>query len=198
MVAAGREMAWLKIPAYRSSEDNLRLGFIPLPCQHCDSAPCEAVCPVFAAVHNEDGLNAQVYNRCIGTRYCSNNCPYKVRRFNWSDNAKRKPLEQQLNPDVSSRQRGVMEKCTFCIQRIKEGEHRARRERRKLRDGEIEPACVQTCPTRALLFGDLLNAQSRVSQVFRHEPRRYQLLSELRTKPAVVYLKRLQLTRERI
>jgi molybdopterin-containing oxidoreductase family iron-sulfur binding subunit len=190
-VAEGLEMAWLKIAAYRSPANPLRIGFQPLPCQHCDSAPCEPVCPVFAAVHNEEGLNAQVYNRCIGTRYCSNNCPYKVRRFNWSDSHWRAPLHLQLNPEVSVRSRGVMEKCTFCIQRIREAQQNARLQDRALRDGEVQPACVQSCPTRALVFGDLLDDRAEVTRLFRNDPRRYQLMRELRTKPAVVYLRRI-------
>ncbi|MGE5295740.1 MAG: molybdopterin dinucleotide binding domain-containing protein, partial [Solirubrobacterales bacterium] len=147
----GREMAWLKVVPYRHPNEPLRTGFLPLPCQHCDAAPCEPVCPVFAAVHNEEGLNAQIYNRCIGTRYCSNNCPYKVRRFGWFDPKWRPPLNLQLNPDVNVRCRGVMEKCTFCIQRILNAEHRAKAEGRALRDGEIQPACV---PKRGCHFLD--------------------------------------------
>ena len=171
----------------------LRMGFLPMPCQHCDAAPCEPVCPVFAAVHNEEGLNAQIYNRCIGTRYCSNNCPYKVRRFNWFESASGgKPLNLQLNPEVTVRCRGVMEKCTFCIQRIQDAEHRANVEGRPLRDGEVQPACVQSCPTRAFVFGDLMEPDSQVSKLLRADPRRYQVLKELNTKPAVIYLKRNQ------
>jgi len=185
-----RELAWLKVVPYRHPRDKGRLAFLPLPCQQCDAAPCEPVCPVFASVHNEEGLNAQVYNRCIGTRYCSNNCPYKVRRFNWSNLEWPYPLNLQLNPDVSVRCRGVMEKCTFCIQRIRRVEHIAAREDRPIRDGEIIPACAQTCPTRAIMFGDLLDETSLVSTLFRADPRRYQVLKELNTKPAIVYLQR--------
>jgi Fe-S-cluster-containing dehydrogenase component len=188
----GRHMAWLRVVPMRDEEAPLRRGWLPLLCQHCDAAPCEPVCPVFAAVHNEEGLNAQVYNRCIGTRYCSNNCPYKVRRFNWFDYEWPGPLERQLNPEVSVRSRGVMEKCTFCVQRIREAQYRASREKRRIRDGEIQPACVQTCPTRVFAFGDLLDPGSTVSRLIRFDPRRYQLLKELRTKPAVVYLKRIR------
>jgi len=184
-------MAWLRVTPYRHPRESQRVGFLPLPCQHCDAAPCEPVCPVFAAVHNEEGLNAQIYNRCIGTRYCSNNCPYKVRRFGWFDPQWREPLDMQLNPDVTVRCRGVMEKCTFCIQRIKYAEHRAKAEGRALRDGEVQPACVQSCPTRTYVFGDLMQPDSEVSKLFSH-PRRYQLLRDLNTKPAVIYLKRIQ------
>jgi molybdopterin-containing oxidoreductase family iron-sulfur binding subunit len=187
----GREMAWLKVPPYRHPDEPLRVGFLPLPCQHCDTAPCEPVCPVFAAVHNEQGLNAQIYNRCIGTRYCSNNCPYKVRRFGWFDPQWRKPLDLQLNPDVTVRCRGVMEKCTFCVQRIHYHERLARIEGRPLREGEIQPACVQSCPTRTFVFGDLMRPDSEVHKLFGH-PRRYQVLRELNTKPAVIYLKRIK------
>ena len=188
----GREMAWLRVVPYRDPGDPRRLGFLPVMCQHCDAAPCEPVCPVFASVHNDEGLNAQVYNRCIGTRYCSHNCPYKVRRFNWKDVPWEKPLDLQLNPDVTVRCRGVMEKCTFCIQRIREGEHRAAREDRPVRDGEIQPACVQTCPARALVFGDLLDPDSRIAAITRRDPRRYHVLEELNTKPAVAYLRRVK------
>ncbi len=186
-----REMSWLRVPPYRHSQEPLRVGFLPLPCQHCDAAPCEPVCPVFAAVHNDQGLNAQIYNRCIGTRYCSNNCPYKVRRFNWFDPVWREPLHLQLNPDVMARCRGVMEKCTFCIQRIHYHERQAKVEGRPLREGEIQPACVQSCPTKTFVFGDLMQEGSAVSRFFEH-PRRYQLLQELNTKPAVIYLKRIK------
>ncbi|MGD1002201.1 MAG: molybdopterin-dependent oxidoreductase [Candidatus Brocadiia bacterium] len=190
-VRRGRQMAWLRIIPYRDDENPRRLGFLPLLCQQCDAAPCEPVCPVYASVHNEEGLNSQVYNRCIGTRYCSNNCPYKVRRFNWLNWKWEKPLEWQLNPDVSVRSRGVMEKCTFCIQRIREVELQAKREGRKVRDGEIRPACAQSCPTRAFVFGDLLDRKSEVSRLTRGDPRRYHVLEELNTKPAVTYLKRI-------
>jgi molybdopterin-containing oxidoreductase family iron-sulfur binding subunit len=186
------EMAWLRIIPYRSESDSKRLGFLPMLCQHCDMAPCESVCPVFASVHNDEGLNAQVYNRCIGTRYCSNNCPYKVRRFNWLNVDWQKPLDLQLNPDVTVRVRGVMEKCTFCIQRIRAAELKAKREHRQVRDGEIEPACLQSCPTKVFTFGDLLDPNSKVSQLTRSDPRRYHVLEELNTKPAITYLRRIE------
>ena len=149
-----RQMAWLRVVPYRNEENRKILGWVPLLCQQCDAAPCEPVCPVFASVHNDEGLNAQVYNRCIGTRYCSHNCPYKVRRFNWLNIEWPDPLDKQLNPDVTVRSRGVMEKCNFCIQRIRDVEHRAKREDRPVRDGEIQPACLQSCPTRAFVFGE--------------------------------------------
>jgi anaerobic selenocysteine-containing dehydrogenase/Fe-S-cluster-containing dehydrogenase component len=192
-VALGREMAWLRVPPYRKPGKESRYGWLPLLCQQCDAAPCEPVCPVFAAVHNEEGLNAQIYNRCIGTRYCSNNCPYKVRRFNWVNVKWIKPLDLQLNPEVTVRNRGVMEKCTFCIQRIRQAEHRAVRERRAVRDGEVQPACAQSCPTRVYTFGDLLDPNSEVSKLTRSDPRRYHLLEELNTKTAVTFLRRVDI-----
>ncbi|HWI40956.1 MAG TPA: molybdopterin-dependent oxidoreductase [Verrucomicrobiae bacterium] len=185
----GREMAWLKVVPYEMENKPHRLRWLPMLCQHCDCAPCEPVCPVFAAVHNEEGLNAQVYNRCIGTRYCSNNCPYKVRRFNWLSPEWKGPQQLQLNPEVTVRSRGVMEKCTFCVQRIRQADYRARLEGRPLRDGEAVPACAESCPTGAYTFGDLMDPASRVSQLVRNDPRRYQVLHELNTKPAVIYLK---------
>jgi molybdopterin-containing oxidoreductase family iron-sulfur binding subunit len=187
----GRIMAWLRIVPYRHKDDPLRVGFLPMPCQHCDAAPCEPVCPVFAAVNNEEGLNAQIYNRCIGTRYCSNNCPYKVRRFNWMNTYWKPPLNWQLNPEVTVRSRGVMEKCTFCVQRIRNAEYRARRENRRVRDGEVQPACVQSCPAKVFTFGDLLDPESKISRITREHPRRYHVLEELNTKPAVTYLFRI-------
>jgi len=190
-VCKGREMAWMKVIPYRNQENERRLGFIPLMCQHCDAAPCEPVCPVFASVHDDEGLNNQVYNRCIGTRYCSNNCPYKVRHFNWLNIDWVKPLDLQLNPDVTVRPRGVMEKCTFCVHRIRRVEYMAKAEGRPVRDGEIAPACVQTCPARALIFGDLMNEQAQVTRLTRLDPRRYHVLEELNTKPAVAYLRRI-------
>ncbi|MCM0080901.1 4Fe-4S dicluster domain-containing protein [Geomonas sp. Red32] len=192
-VGNGREMAWLRVPPYRKPGSPLRLGWLPLLCQHCDAAPCEPVCPVFAAMHNEEGLNAQIYNRCIGTRYCSNNCPYKVRRFNWINIKWHKPLDLQLNPEVTVRTRGVMEKCTFCVQRIRQAEYRAVREKRAVRDGEIQPACAQSCPARVYTFGDLLDPNSEVSRLTRTDPRRYHVLEELNTKPAVTFLRRVDI-----
>jgi molybdopterin-containing oxidoreductase family iron-sulfur binding subunit len=190
-VMKGRHIPWLRVVPYRDDHDPQRIGWLPMLCQHCDQAPCEPVCPVFAAVHNEEGLNAQVYNRCIGTRYCSNNCPYKVRRFNWVNIDWEKSLARQLNPEVTVRVRGVMEKCTFCVQRIRNAEYRARLENRKVRDGEIVPACAQTCPANVFTFGDLLDPESQVSRITRTDPRRYHVLEELNTKPAITYLYRI-------
>ena len=191
-VAKGREMAWLRVAPYKKEGDPRRLGWLPLLCHHCDAAPCEPVCPVFASMHNEEGLNAQIYNRCVGTRYCSNNCPYKVRRFNWVNIEWRPPLDLQLNPEVTVRARGVMEKCTFCVQRIRQADYQARREGRAIRDGEIQPACVQSCPARVFTFGDLLDPKATVTELTRRDPRRYHLLEELNTKPAVTFLKRIE------
>lgn len=187
-----REMSWLRIDRYIDwRERSAPILFQPMLCQHCDSAPCESVCPVFASSHSDEGLNMQVYNRCVGTRYCSHNCPYKVRRFNWFDPEWPEPLNWQLNPDVTVRCRGVMEKCTFCIQRIREAEIVAKREGRPVADGEVAPACAQTCPTQAFTFGDLKDVNSRVRKLVDTDPRAYQVLAELNTKPAVIYLKKL-------
>jgi anaerobic selenocysteine-containing dehydrogenase/Fe-S-cluster-containing dehydrogenase component len=188
-VIKGREMAWLHVQRYVENEEPF-VRFLPMLCQHCDEAPCEAVCPVFAPTHNKDGINNQTYNRCIGTRFCSQNCPYKIRRFNWFTWKHDPPLEWQLNPDVTVRTKGVMEKCSFCIQRIVEAKIRARSENRLVHDGEISPACVQTCPADALTFGNLKDPRSRVSTLVR-QARAYQVLGELNTKPGVIYLKRI-------
>lgn len=194
-VARGRIMSWLRIDRYFDGDPATGLVvFQPMLCQHCDAAPCEPVCPVFAAVHAEDGLNAQIYNRCVGTRYCNNNCPWKVRRFNWFDYRWPAPLNWQLNPDVTVRGRGVMEKCTFCVQRLRRGVYRARIEGRPLRESDVVPACVQTCAAGALVFGDLMDPNSRIYRLFEQEPRAYQMLPELNTKPAIVYLKRVTQT----
>ncbi|MDZ4341038.1 MAG: 4Fe-4S dicluster domain-containing protein, partial [Candidatus Binatia bacterium] len=191
-VAYGREMSWIRIQRYdEGTDERPDHHFIPMLCQHCDSAPCEPVCPVYATYHNSEGLNAQVYNRCVGTRYCSNNCPYKVRRFNWYTAQWPEPLNLQLNPDVTVREMGVMEKCTFCVQRIRAAELTAKEEKRELRDGEIVPACSQTCPTRAIVFGDLNDPKSEVSKLS-HDPRGYHVLEPLNTQPAITYLKKIK------
>jgi molybdopterin-containing oxidoreductase family iron-sulfur binding subunit len=188
-VIEGREMAWLRIERYEDPDDRTRSIFLPMMCQHCDNAPCEAVCPVYAPHHSKEGLNNQIYNRCIGTRFCAQNCPYKVRRFNWFDWQWPEPLNQQLNPDVTVRSKGVMEKCSFCIQRIKKAHNTAKNEKRTIFDGEVIPACVQTCPTDALAFGNLMDPASRVRKLMA-DPRAYQVMGYLNTKPAVIYLKK--------
>ena len=195
MVAQGREMSWLRIERYfeepQPGADAPEVRFAPMLCQHCGNAPCEPVCPVYATYHNPEGLNAQIYNRCVGTRYCANNCSYKVRRFNWSETDWPAPLNRQLNPDVTIREPGVMEKCTFCVQRIQEGKDRAKDEGRPVRDGEVIPACAQTCPTQALTFGNLQDPASRVSRQS-HDPRGYKVFESLNTRPAITYLKKVR------
>jgi len=186
----GRLMHWLRVERYWEGEfPHAQAVFLPMPCMQCERAPCEIVCPVYATYHNEDGVNAMVYNRCIGTRYCANNCPYSVRVFNWFDYRWEKPFDEQLNPDLVVRTRGVMEKCTFCIQRIRRAKDQAAVEGRPIRDGEVLPACVQTCPPEALLFGDLNDPDSVISRKLR-DPRRFRLMEHLGTDPRVVYLKR--------
>ncbi|WP_409480012.1 TAT-variant-translocated molybdopterin oxidoreductase [Pseudobdellovibrio sp. HCB154] len=189
-VMQGREMHWIRIDRYYTgTPENAETVFQPVMCQHCDNAPCETVCPVAAVTHSSEGLNEQVYNRCVGTRYCSNNCPYKVRRFNWFNYAKliEKPMHMALNPEVGVRSRGVMEKCTFCVQRIKEGKNKAKQEDRPVKDGDIKTACEAACPTTAIVFGDLNDENSRVAKTFKAEPRAYALLEEWYAKPSVRY-----------
>ncbi|MES3036579.1 MAG: 4Fe-4S dicluster domain-containing protein, partial [Bdellovibrionota bacterium] len=188
-VLQGREMHWLRIDRYYSGDaSNPSVVFQPVMCQHCDNAPCETVCPVLATVHSAEGLNEMIYNRCVGTRYCSNNCPYKVRRFNWFNFTKKieKPLHLALNPDVTVRMRGVMEKCTFCVQRIKEVKNKARVEARPLKDGDIKTACQTACPAEAIVFGDMNNPDSEVAKRFKNE-RSYALLEEWHAAPSVRY-----------
>jgi len=188
-VLEGREMGWMSIERYHSEDDMQKLTFLPMMCQHCDNAPCESVCPVYAPHHSKEGLNNQIYNRCIGTRFCVQNCPYKVRRFNWFDWKWPEPMTLQLNPDVTVRSKGIMEKCSFCIQRIKAAHNDAKNENRVIADGEVTPACVQTCPTNALVFGSLMDKQSRVRKLA-DDPRAYQAIGYVNTKPAVIYLKK--------
>ncbi len=197
-VITGHEMSWMRIERYVEGEgDRLFTHFLPMLCQQCDNAPCEPVCPVYATYHNDEGLNVQVYNRCIGVRYCANNCPYKVRRFNWEASDFPEPLHLQLNPELSVRAQGVMEKCTFCVQRIKGVQDQAKDENRTIRDGEIKPACAQSCPTQAIVFGDLNDPKSRVSKQAQHR-RGYHVLEHLNTKPAINYLKRIQQDAEQV
>jgi molybdopterin-containing oxidoreductase family iron-sulfur binding subunit len=188
-IIEGREMAWLQIQRYEDRRLPSRLTFLPMLCQHCCNAPCESVCPVFAPHHNKEGINNQIYNRCIGTRFCSQDCPYKVRRFNFFAWEWPEPLNLQLNPDVTVRSKGVMEKCSFCIQRIKSAHDVAKNEGRKIRDGEVQPACVQTCPTGVFTFGSLMDKESRVWKMVQ-DKRAYQVMGYLNTKPAVIYLKK--------
>jgi Fe-S-cluster-containing dehydrogenase component/formylmethanofuran dehydrogenase subunit B len=202
-IARGREMAWLRIERYFEGADEGHFGdefetrFVPMMCQHCGNAPCEPVCPVYATYHAPDGLNVQVYNRCVGTRYCSNNCPYKVRYFNWfgygepgrKQYAFPEPLNWQLNPDVTVRGKGVMEKCSFCVQRIREAENRAALEHRELGPDEFTTACAAACPSRAITFGDAADPQWTVTQLAQ-DRRAYHVFEELNTYTAVVYLKK--------
>jgi molybdopterin-containing oxidoreductase family iron-sulfur binding subunit len=188
--AYGRQVHWLRVERWAEGKaDSPHNAFLPMFCQHCEVAPCEPVCPVFAAYRTQEGLNGQVYNRCVGTRYCGNNCPYHVRRFNWFSYEFPSPLEVQLNPDVTVRQLGIMEKCTMCVQRIVAGKDRAKDEKRKVRDGDIVTACQQTCPTQAIVFGNLKDESSEATKL-QHSPRAYTVLDELGTRPSVTYLKK--------
>jgi molybdopterin-containing oxidoreductase family iron-sulfur binding subunit len=194
-VLGAREMHWLKIDQYYHGDDvdNPELVFQPRMCQHCEQAPCEVVCPVAATVHDSEGLNAMVYNRCVGTKYCSNNCPYKVRRFNFFQYSKKDIpiLELVHNPEVTVRDRGVMEKCTYCVQRISSARITAEREGRPIADGEVQTACQQACPTNAITFGNLNDTSSRVAKL--HDlPGNYGVLAELGTKPRTTYLPRVR------
>jgi molybdopterin-containing oxidoreductase family iron-sulfur binding subunit len=192
-IRRGRLMSWIRLERFFGEGERivhpLRIDWTMMLCQHCDNAPCEPVCPVYATFHSQEGLNGQVYNRCVGTRYCANNCPYKARRFNWYGANWAAPLDWQLNPDVTVRSVGVMEKCTFCVQRIVQAKDRARLEGRPLQDGEATPACAQSCPTQAIVFGDAKDPNSRVSRL-RARPDGARVLEEVNTRPAITYIPR--------
>src|SRR4029077_7617670 len=191
-VQRGREMHWLRVDSYhRGTDENSPEGpyFMPVPCMHCENAPCEPVCPVHATVHSSEGLNDMVYNRCVGTRYCSNNCPYKVRRFNfllyqdWDTQS----LWPMRNPDVTVRSRGVMEKCTYCVQRISQARIAAKLDDRPIRDGEILTACQAACPNNAIVFGNINDPGSQVGKL-KSSPRNYALRAELNNRALTTYL----------
>jgi MoCo/4Fe-4S cofactor protein with predicted Tat translocation signal len=201
-VRLGREMHWLRIDRYFIGDPNkpesLEIAHQPVMCQHCENAPCETVCPVAATVHGSEGTNDMVYNRCVGTRYCSNNCPYKVRRFNWMEHwtgteKAKAPRHLGLNPSISVRSRGVMEKCNFCAARVAEKKINAKNLGRKLQDGEIQSACQETCPSNAIVFGDINNPESKVSKLIK-DPRSYKILEYLNVGPSVSYLSRIRST----
>jgi molybdopterin-containing oxidoreductase family iron-sulfur binding subunit len=188
--ARGRAVHWIRVDRYyEGTFPDVKVKYMPVLCQHCDEAPCEPVCPVYATYHNAEGLNVQVYNRCVGTFYCANNCPYTVRYFNWFAPEWPEPLQLQHNPDVAVRPGGVMEKCTFCIQRIKRTKQDAAQEGRPVADGDVQPACVQSCPAEAMAFGDLNDPNSKVSRLA-ESGRATRLMEELGTKPKVIYLQR--------
>lgn len=183
----GREMSWIRVQPYYNGRDEAE--FLVMLCQQCGNAPCETVCPVYATYHNPEGLNAMVYNRCVGTRYCHNNCPYKVRRFNYFEHEWPEPMNRILNPDVFVRNKGVMEKCTFCVQRIRKAKDIAKDEGRKVQDGEVLPACAQTCPADAIVFGNILDKESEVYKKSQSD-REFRVLEMLGTLPAVHYLRK--------
>ncbi|MES1983156.1 MAG: 4Fe-4S dicluster domain-containing protein [Pseudomonadota bacterium] len=217
--AHGQVMHWLRIERYWDEDDrefpDQGAQFLPMMCQQCEAAPCETVCPVGATNHTQDGLNSQIYNRCVGSRYCSANCPYKVRYFNWysypvTENVWPEPMQQQLNPDLTVRTKGVMEKCTFCVQRTNFAMNHARTEGRLVQDGEVQTACQQACPTSAISFGNLVDPESKVAkqwaqqqveldkekQAKDHEAendlRGYRILEDLRPYPSVMYMERVR------
>lgn len=187
----GRSLHWIRVERFWHGEypHVQATPFQPVMCQQCGNAPCEPVCPVFASVHSEaEQINVQVYNRCVGTRYCANNCPYQVRSFNWREYTRPGPFDNYLNPSVTVRRQGIMEKCTFCVQRIVRAEDEAKSEGREVADGEVVPACAQACPANAIVFGRLDEPDSEVSRLAAGG-RGVQLLEELGTYPSVTYLK---------
>src|SRR5207248_9605852 len=189
-VARGRHMHWIRVDRYYSGNlDDPDIYNQPVPCMHCENAPCELVCPVAATVHSGEGINQMVYNRCVGTRYCSNNCPYKVRRFNYLlySNWDTQSLYPLRNPDVTVRSRGVMEKCTYCVQRINGARIEAEKENRPIRDGDIVTACQQACPAGSIVFGNINDPHSKVAEL-KKEPHDYALLGDLNTQPRTTYL----------
>jgi molybdopterin-containing oxidoreductase family iron-sulfur binding subunit len=193
-VRMGREMHWIRIDRYYSGDENApQMIFQPMMCQHCENAPCETVCPVVATSHSDEGLNQMTYSRCVGTRYCQNNCPYKTRRFNFFDHWKdyKDTMNMVWNPDVTVRSRGIMEKCTFCVQRINEAKDHAKDKGTKAKDADLKTACQQTCPTEAIVFGNVNDKDSAINQVKDHV-RAFRVLEILNTKPSVHYLTRVR------
>jgi molybdopterin-containing oxidoreductase family iron-sulfur binding subunit len=198
-----RAIEWIRIERYWEGEwPDVKARFLPVLCQHCQNAPCEPVCPVYAIYHSTDGLNVQVYNRCVGTRYCGNNCQWNVRFFNWGQPEWPESLHAQLNPDVTVRTQGLIEKCTFCIHRINRSKREERRTGQPIRDGELQTACSQACPTDAIIFGDWADPNSRLNRLaagsapssnrtLPKDDRHYQLLDHLGADPVVVYLKKI-------
>lgn len=190
LINQSRAITWIRVERYWEGEyPNIKARFLPVMCQHCANAPCEPVCPVYATYHNAEGLNVQVYNRCVGTRYCSLNCPWHARYFNFWEREWPDTFKDQLNPDVTVRSKGVMEKCSMCVHRIRRVTRLAKRDSREIRDGEFQPACAQACPTNTIVFGNLNDPNSSVAKLA-HHTRNYTLMGDLGTEPAVTYLKK--------